>query len=101
MEIKDARGKTIEIGSYIRYTGTGTVGKVVDVKIDEDDDLKWVKLEKPNIWYSNDVVEIINEKDVKTKYSHIERENEIDDLKDIGNDFTEASLTSGGAEGGG
>ena len=101
MEIKDARSKTIEIGSYVRYTGTGTIGKVVDFKHDEDKDFAWVKLEKPNLWYSNELIEVVDEKDVKTKHSHFEREDDIDNLKDIGNDFDEASLTSGGAEGGG
>lgn len=101
MEIEDARGKIIEIGSYIRYTGTGTVGKVTDLKIDEDGDSKWIKLENPNLWYSSDVVEVIDEKDVKTKGSHIKREDDIDNLKNIGNDLEDASLTSGGAEGGG
>ena len=101
MEIRDAIGKTIEIGSYIRYTGTGTVGKVTDFRIDKDDDSKWVKLENPNLWYSSDLVEVIDEKDVKTKGSHIKREDDIDSLKDVGNDLGDASLTSGGAEGGG
>ena len=102
MEIQDARGKTIEIGSYIRYTGTGTVGKVVNLKIDEDeDDYSWVKLENPNLWYSSDVVEVIDEKDAKIKHYHVRKEDDIDNLKNIENDFDDNSLTSGGAEGGG
>ena len=102
MEIKDARGKSIEIGFHIRYTGTGTIGKVRDLRIDEDDAYsKWVKLEKPNLWYSTDLVEVIDEKNLKTKGHHIEREEDIENLKDIGNDLGDASLTSGGAEGGG
>ena len=102
MEIQDARGKAIEIGSYIRYTGTGTVGKVVDLKIDENkDDLYWLKLENPNLWYSNDVVEVIDEKDAKNKHYNIQKEDDIDNLKNIENDFEDASLSSGGGEGGG
>jgi len=101
MEIKDARGKIIEIGSYIRYTGTGTAGKVTDFRIDEYDDSKWVKLENPNLWYSSDLVEVIDEKDLKIKGSRIKMEDDVDNLKDIGNDLEDASLTSGGAEGGG
>lgn len=101
MEIKDARGKLIEIGSYIRYTGTGTIGKVVDLKIDQsDNDSKWVKLENPDLWYSNNVVEVIDEKEVKTKDSRV-RKDDIENLKNIGNELDDASLTSGGAEGGG
>ena len=101
MEIEDARGKIIEIGYYIRYTGTGTIGKVTDLRVDEKDDSKWVKLENPDLWYSNDVVEVIDEKDVKIKGSPIKREDNIDNLENIGNDLGDASLTSGGAEGGG
>lgn len=102
MEIKDARGKEIEIGSYIRYTGTGTIGKVANIKLDEsNNELKWVKLENPNLWYSNDVVEVIDAKEVKTKDSNAKKEVNKDNLKNIGNDLSDASITSGGAEGGG
>ncbi|MBZ9571163.1 DUF2098 domain-containing protein [Methanobrevibacter sp. TMH8] len=102
MKIKDARGKIIEIGSYIRYIGTGTIGKVTDLKIDESDEYsEWVKIEKPLLWYSNDVVEVIDEKKVKTKDSHIRKEDNVENLKNIGNELEDASLTSGGAEGGG
>ena len=101
MEIEDAMGKIIVIGSYIRYTGTGTTGKVTDLKIDEDEGSKWVKLERPNLLYSSDLVEIIDAKDFKNKGHHLKREDDIENLKDIGDDLGDASLTSGGAEGGG
>ena len=101
MEIRDAKGKVIEIGSYIRYTGTGTTGKVVDLKIIEDEDSKWVKIENPNLWYFSDLVELIDAKDIKTKSRRFGREDDIENLKDIGDDLADASLTSSGAEGGG
>ena len=100
MEIKDVRGKIIEIGSYIRYTGTGTIGKVADIKIEDEKDFAWVKIEDPLLCYSNDVVEVIDEKDVKTKFKG-HKTFDTDDLKNIGDDLGDASLTSGGAEGGG
>ncbi|RBQ24472.1 hypothetical protein ALNOE001_01190 [Candidatus Methanobinarius endosymbioticus] len=100
MEIKDAREKTIEIGSYIRYTGTGTTGKVVDLKTDEDED-QWVKIDDPNLWYLNEVVELIDEKDAKNKEFDDHKKFNVDDLKDIENELEDATLTSGGAEDGG
>lgn len=101
MEIKDAREKVIKIGSYIRYTGTGTTGKVVDLKSNEKDE-QWVKIENPNLWYLNEVVEVIDEKDVKNKDFDVNNKKfNADDLKNMENDLEDASLTSGGAEGGG
>lgn len=99
MQTTDARGKVIKIGSFIRYTGTGTVGKVVDLRFDED--LDWVKLEDNNLWYSADLVELVDENSLNIKDSKIKRDTNVDDLKDLANEFDEASLTSGGAEGGG
>jgi hypothetical protein len=99
MEFKDARGKTIEIGSYIRYTGTGTIGKVVDLKTDNKDK-QWIKIEDPNLWYLNEVVEVMDEKDIKNKDLK-DRDFNTKDLKSVERDLEDVSLTSGGAEGGG
>lgn len=99
MNIKDARGKTIEIGFYIRYTGTGTIGKVVDLKTDEED-IGWAKMEEPNLWYSENVIEIVDEDNIKDKDFKDKKFN-VDELKERNRDFEESSLTSGGAEGGG
>ena len=32
MSFCDIRGETIDVGTFIRYTGTGTISKVVDLK---------------------------------------------------------------------
>ncbi|MCL2687350.1 MAG: DUF2098 domain-containing protein [Methanobrevibacter sp.] len=99
MQTTDARGKIIEIGSYIRYVGTGTIGKVDDLRFDQDGD--WVKLEDINLWYSTDLVELVDENSVNIKDSHIKRDLDVEELKDLASELDEASLTSGGAEGGG
>lgn len=99
MNIKDARGKNIEIGSYIRYTGTGTIGKVVDIKKEHDEE--WLKLKKPDLWYSSEFVEVIDEKFIKSLNDKNREDSNIDNIKDLSDDFKDVSLVSGGGEGGG
>ena len=99
MTIKDARGKEIEIGSYIRYTGTGTIGKIVDIKRENEEE--WLKLEKIDLWYSADFVEVVDENSTKNS-NDVPRDNTvIDNIKDLKDDFEDIDLVSGGAEGGG
>ena len=62
MSFCDIRGETIDIGSFIRYTGTGTISKVVDLK--EEDNEQWVKLDEPALCYAADSLEVVNEKDI-------------------------------------
>ena len=62
MSFCDIRGETIDIGAFIRYTGTGTISKVVDLK--EEDNEQWVKLDEPALWYAADSLEVVNEKDI-------------------------------------
>ncbi|MDR2966527.1 MAG: DUF2098 domain-containing protein [Methanobacteriaceae archaeon] len=103
MVIKDARGKKIEIGSYIRYTGTGTVGKIVDIKKENEE--KWLKLEKIDLWYVSDSVEVVDENSVKTlnedNHDDSSENNTIDNIKDLKDDFEDITIVSGGGEGGG
>lgn len=49
MEVLDSCGKPIIKGSYVIYNGTGTIGKVVDIKT--QDDGTWAKLEDMDLWY--------------------------------------------------
>ena len=99
MIIKDARGKEIEIAYYIRYTGTGTIGKVVDIK--EENEEGWLKLEKPDLWYSSEFVEVVDKSSIKSSYDKNSRDTDINNIKDLNDDFDDISLVSGGAEGGG
>lgn len=99
MEIKDARGKVIELGSFIRYTRTGTLGKVTDLKIDEKS-IGWAKMEEPDLWYSEDVLELLDEKNIKDKDFKDKKFN-IDEFKEKEHALEDTSITSGGAEGGG
>jgi len=99
MTIKDARGKKIEVGCYIRYIGTGTIGKVIDIKKENEEG--WLKLEKHDLWYSSEFVELIDEKSVKSSDDKYPKDNDVDTIKDLNDDFEDISLVSGGAEGGG
>ena len=92
MEIDDTRGKAIEIGSYIRYAGTGTIGKVIDFRGDNEsyNENKFVHLEKPNLWYSADLVEVLDENDLDNFKKHNRREKQSDNVNDI-NDINNSS----------
>ena len=63
MEACDLRGKTISVGSYARYSGTGTTGQVSDIK--EENNNKWAKFNDSDLWYSLDTIELINKEDIK------------------------------------
>ena len=99
MIIKDARGKEIELGSYIRYTGTGTIGKVIDIK--EENEESWLKLEKPDLLYSSEFVEVVDENSINILNDKYHEKKDIDNIKELNDDFEDISLVSGGAEGGG
>lgn len=94
----DVRGETIEIGSFIRYSGTGTISKVVDFK--DEDGKTWIKIEEPSLWYSADSLEVINEKDLIEIENTLD-ENTIQKLKDAQLDLSDSLNDIQGCEGGG
>ena len=100
MSFCDIRGETIDVGAFIRYAGTGTISKVVELK--EEDNEQWVKLEEPALWYAVDSLEVVNEKDILDVES-IDKDT-LEKLKDIkeGYDELNANLNDiQGCEGGG
>ena len=99
MTIKDVRGKEIEIGSFVRYIGTGTVGKILEIK--EDDEDNWLKLEDNELWYSSDFLELVDEKSIITSDDDHKDDDTIDKIKNLREDFEDIDVISGGAEGGG
>lgn len=61
MEIVDACGKSIAAGSYVIYGGTGTIGKVSDVKtVDED---TWAKIDTTDLWYKSNTLQLVDKSD--------------------------------------
>ena len=95
----DARDKEISIDDYVRYIDTGTVGKVLDTKI--EDEIAWVLIDKTNLWYKAKLVEILDEKDIKIKFTPSGREVDIEELKEKADKLENMQMDSSVAEGGG
>ncbi|AMK15707.1 DUF2098 domain-containing protein [Methanobrevibacter olleyae] len=100
MSFCDIRGENIDVGAFIRYTGTGTISKVVDLK--EEDNMQWVKLDEPALWYATDSLEVVDEKDIINVES-VDKDT-LKQVKDLKEDFDELSQSINdiqGCEGGG
>lgn len=100
--VLDARDIEIPVDSYVRYVDTGTIGKVLDVKI--QDDVGWVLIDKTELWYRSNLVELLDKKDIK-KSDFYDRETDdevdVDELKEKAMKFEDMELSSHVAEGGG
>ncbi|WP_407421093.1 DUF2098 domain-containing protein [Methanobrevibacter sp.] len=96
----DARDKELAIGDHVRYVDTGTIGEIVDLKTENGID--WVNIKKTELWYRSDLVELLDEKDLK-KVSFDDGNDEIDieALKEKALDLENIELDSNVAEGGG
>ena len=96
----DARGKELAVGNHVRYVETGTIGEVVDLKT--EDGMDWVKIEKTDLWYRSNLVELLDEKDLKKKsFDEGNDEIDIEALKEKALDLENIELDSNVAEGGG
>ena len=97
----DARGLEIALDSHVRYVDTGTVGKVVDVKT--QDGVEWVKLDKTELWYRSNLVELLDDKDIKksTLYDRDDNDVEIEAMKEKAESLENMQMDSSVAEGGG
>ncbi len=72
MEISDSCGKPITKGSYVVYTGTGTIGKIVDLKTEDKD--TWAKIDDTDLWYKSNYLQAIDkieEKEIKRRSKDI------------------------------
>ncbi|MBR0271215.1 MAG: DUF2098 domain-containing protein [Methanobrevibacter sp.] len=95
----DARDKEISTDDYVRYVDTGTIGKVLDIKT--EDEVGWVLIDKTNLWYKSKLVEVLDEKDIKVKFTPTGRELDIEDLKEKAANMENMQMDSNVAEGGG
>ena len=98
----DARGLEIALDSYVRYVDTGTIGKVLDVKT--QDGREWVKLDKTELWYRSDLVELLDEKDIKKSHFYDDKGDEeldIEAMKEKASALEDMQMDSSVAEGGG
>ena len=97
----DARGLEIALDSHVRYVDTGTIGKVVDVKT--QDGVEWVKLDKTELWYRSNLVELLDDKDIKksTLYDRDDNDVDIEAMKEKAESLENMQMDSSVAEGGG
>lgn len=56
-------GKAIETGFVVRYLNTGTVGRVADLR--KDDEGVWVLVDSTNLFYKPEALVIADENDLK------------------------------------
>lgn len=98
--VLDARGKEIALDDHVRYVDTGTIGKVVEVKTEND--IEWVRIDKTDLWYRSKLVELLDEKDLKKKSFDDDNDDiDIESLKEKALDLENIELDSNVAEGGG
>lgn len=98
--VLDARGKKIALDAHVRYVDTGTIGKVVEVKTEND--IEWVRIDKTDLWYRSKLVELLDEKDLKKKSFDDDNDDiDIESLKEKALDLENIELDSNVAEGGG
>ena len=95
----DARDKEISIDDYVRYVDTGTIGKVLDIKT--EDEIDWVLIDKTDLWYKSKLVEVLDEKDIKVKFTPTGRELDVEELKEKAAKMENMEMDSSVAEGGG
>ncbi|WP_296880936.1 DUF2098 domain-containing protein [uncultured Methanobrevibacter sp.] len=96
----DARDKEITLDSHVRYVDTGTIGKVLKIKT--TDGVDWVKIDKTDLWYRSDLVELLDEKDLKKRFDDDgNNELDIEALKEKAEKMENIQMDSSVAEGGG
>ena len=97
--VVDARDLEITPDSHVRYVDTGTVGKVLDVKTENE--VGWVKIDKTELWYLASHVELLDEKDIKKSRWGENNDVDIEDLKEKGLQFNDIELAADAGNGGG
>ncbi len=96
----DARDKEIALDSHVRYVDTGTIGKVLDIKT--TDGVDWVKIDKTDLWYRANLVEVLDDKDLKKRFNDGGNDElDIEALKEKAEKLENMQMDSSVAEGGG
>jgi len=65
LEALDINGDPITAGSAVRYLNTGTTGRVLDVR--EDDEGTWAQIDTTGLYYRVDFLVIIDPGELKEK----------------------------------
>jgi hypothetical protein len=120
MDVVDKRKKSIKKDFFVRYNGTGTIGKVSDIipfsslgEIDEDSKIAianqdnfWIKIDETNLWYLSDTLEVLDEKDIKKSGFENNRDDEEnteieETIESLADDLGDIDLESTDGIGGG
>ena len=97
--VVDARNNEVVIDAYVRYVDTGTVGKVIDIKTEDG---SWLKLDKTNLWYLANKVELLNKNDLKDEnHLYDNKDIDIEAIKNSENAFNDVEISSSAGNGGG
>ena len=78
---------------------TGTIGEVTDSKIEND--TSWVKIDKTNLWYLANKLELLNDEDLKTNDYPQDKDIDIEAIKNSEKMFEDVEISSSAANGGG
>ena len=99
MKVLDSRNEALNQGLTVRYIGTGTIGEITKIK--NEDGFNWVQIDN-GLWYNSSYVEIIEKQEkLQTKKKELNREEEVEKIKNrIKLDNIDMS-NSGNCEGGG
>ena len=71
MTFTDKRGNKIELGSYIIYANTGTIGSWVLIQVDE----------LTRLWYNTQYIELTDKKYSRKIKEEKDKELSVDDIK--------------------
>jgi len=62
--ICDMKGNSISAGAYVKYSGTNTRGKIIEIR--SDGTKNWVLLDSTELLYDSNYVEVIKEEEKGT-----------------------------------
>jgi len=62
--ICDMKGNSISTGAYVKYLGTNTRGKIIEIR--SDGTKNWVLLDSTELFYDSNYVEVIKEEEKGT-----------------------------------
>jgi len=101
MEILDGRGKPVNVGLLVRYSGTGTTGEVSAVKLEED--LGWVQIDHSELWYNSESMEVLGQNNNNSQKSskNLNAIEALEKAKKNKKDLSDAAMGTGTCDGGG
>jgi len=79
MESLDSCVKPIEKGSYVIYNGTGTIGKIIDIKSENNE--SWIKVDSTDLWYNSQFIQAIDKAEEAKIESKLKKEEAAEKVK--------------------